>query len=111
MSPEDSEMQDDQEIPLLKDVVDPDEIEHAADGESKVSNELTDKQKILAAIRGEIAVQLNEELQPVILAAISSAVDQATAEIRQVMLDELQGSLQNRIRLLINEALDQQFDS
>ncbi|MEN8179325.1 MAG: hypothetical protein ABFS39_12025 [Pseudomonadota bacterium] len=102
-------MQDEQDIPLLRDVVDPDEIVFNDDSEPAISSESTDQQEIIDVIREGIAVQLNEELQPTIIAAINSAVDQATGELRQIMLDELQGSLQNRIRLLIDGALDKQF--
>ena len=101
-------MQDEQNIPLLQDVVAPDDIEYAKEQESTVAEEITNQQRALDDIREEVAIQLIEELQPAILASINSAVDQATGEIRKVLLDELQGTLQNRLRLLIDEALHKQ---
>lgn len=109
MNSEETEMQDEQNIPLLKDVVDPDEIEYTEYTSPITNKNIPDSKQIIEVIREGIAAQLNQELQPLIVAAINSAVDQATETIKQIMLDELQGSTQNRVRMLIEEALDKQF--
>lgn len=109
MSAEETNMQDEQNIPLLKDVVDPDEIEYTEYKSLVAHKDVPDSREIIEIMRKEITTQLNQELQPLITAAINTAVDQATGTIRQIMLDELQRSLQNRLRMLIEEKFDKQF--
>ncbi|MDJ0805521.1 MAG: hypothetical protein QNJ78_01690 [Gammaproteobacteria bacterium] len=100
-------MQDEQDIPLLKDVVDPEEIE-LIDNNQLADQETGSHQAVPETLRNQITRQINDDLQSVINSAIHTAVEQASGEIRQILLDELQGSLHNHIRQLIDEALQKQ---
>jgi hypothetical protein len=110
MSNEETNMPDDENIPLLLDVVEPNEIEPSVVNQSATNHHPPDTQPNLAVIREDLANRLNEEVGPIITAAITSAVDSATDEIRRVMLDELRGLLENRIHDIIEETLRLEFE-
>ena len=110
MSSQDTDRQDEQNIPLLKDVVDPSQIDSSDHYRSISSEEFPNSAEILLDIRRKIAAQLKQDLQPLISSASHSAVEQASEAIRQIMLDEFQRSLRNQIHMLIEELLDKQFE-
>jgi hypothetical protein len=103
------ERPDEPSIPLLEDVVDPEELDFLAIPKEELPQQSSDHQIIIQTLREGIAAQLTKELQPIVATAVQNAVDQVTAQTRQLLLDELHGSLENHIRLLIQAALDQEF--
>ena len=109
MSAEETDKPDEPEVPVLRNVVDPSELDLTDHAKTAASPETTQPEDLIPGMREAIAEQLKTELQPIIDTAIRSAVEQATGEIRKILLDELQGSLQNRMRHLLDEALEREY--
>ena len=109
MSKQDTDLTDEQAIPLLDDVVEPDLVGVTAAAETVDERKITDHQVIIEVLREGITAQLNKELQPILSDAIEVAVKQATKYARKLLLDELHGTLENRLRTLIEEAVEQEF--
>ena len=108
MSEKEIDTRDEQYIPLLKDVIDPDKVQHSFHKAPIINQKRRDAEESIATTREAITAQLKQELNPLILAAINSAIEQVTVEMKQILLDELRGSLQHRLSTLIEEALDKQ---
>ncbi len=109
MSREVIETADEQAIPLLDDVVDPDELEFSERLQDPGGQQMPDPQAILEVLREGVANQLIRDLQPIITVAVETAVTQVTEQARQLLLDELNGSLENHIRSLIAAAVEREF--
>ncbi|MEN8165842.1 MAG: permease, partial [Pseudomonadota bacterium] len=60
-------------------------------------------------LREGVTDQLIRDLQPIITSAVETAVTQVTQQARQLLLDELNGSLENHIRSLIASAVEREF--
>ena len=110
MSNEETSRPDDEDIPLLRDVVEPNKIEPSIGSQAVENHQTAGAEPDFIAIRQELAHKLYQELSPMISAAMTSAVDSATNEIRRVMLDEARGVLDNRIHDLIEEVLSRRFE-
>lgn len=100
---------DELEIPLLDDVVDPEEIQFTASSTEYQEPQLSEHQAIIEVLREGIAEQLLKELQPIVKSAVETVVSQATLQVEQLLLDELNSSLENRMHTLISESLDTYF--
>jgi hypothetical protein len=111
MSTKDTETTDEQVIPLLDDVVKPDEIEISEKAEEVSSQPIPDTQAIIEVLRMGVANQLIHELQPIVSVAVDTAVTEVTEQARQLLFDELNGSLEKHIRRLIEAAVEREFIS
>lgn len=100
---------DELEIPLLDDVVDPDEIQFATVSVENQEPYPSEHGAIIEVLREGIAEQLIQELQPIVNSAVETVASQATRQIEQLLLDELNSSLENRMRMLISEAVEKYF--
>lgn len=109
MSREDIETADEQAIPLLDDVVDPDELEFSERSQDPGDQQMPDPQAIVEVLREGVVDQLIRDLQPIITVAVETAITQVTQQARQLLLDELNGSLENHIRSLIVAAVEREF--
>lgn len=109
MSIEDRETADEQAIPLLDDVVTLDELGFSERSPDQGDQQTPDPQAILEILREGVADQLILDLQPIITSAVETAVTQVTQQARQLLLDELHGSLENHVRSLIEAAVEREF--
>lgn len=110
MDSRDSEHSESQEIPLLEDIVRPDEIGTDADviGFEGISpTTTTDLPQ--AAMREAIAEQLLQDLKPIVADAVESAISETVKRIDEMLHDELDSPLEHRIRCLIEEQLNKRF--
>ena len=111
-----SDPPEDNEIPLLEDVVAPAEVvieaeeiglEHEKDNRADASVPAYDE--ALLALRDEIAAQLEADLRPMITRAVDRAITEATGRIAQTLHDELDQALEHRIRGLIALHMENEF--
>ncbi|MEJ2393381.1 MAG: hypothetical protein P8045_06065 [Candidatus Thiodiazotropha sp.] len=105
----------DDEIPLLEDVVTPEELEIESEyaGFDDDSEEFTpatpEYDEVLLAMRDEIVAQLESELRPLVIRSVEKAIDEATERLTQILHDELAGPLGHRVRQLIDEHMEEEF--
>jgi phage gp29-like protein len=102
-------------IPLLEDVVTPDEL----DAESELVNldedtESVDSQtpeydKILHDMRDDIVAQLQADLHPLLVQSVEQAIHEAMERAARVMHQELTRPLEQRLLDLIEERMEQEF--
>ena len=106
-------MQDDDDIPLLNDVVSPGDLEtRAATGAyEEEDTEPSGYEEILEVLREGVAAQLVKDLQPLVGAAIEDTLDQISEEIKQSLRYELQDSIESRLRQLIDESVQKSFQA
>ncbi|MEJ2456490.1 MAG: hypothetical protein P8103_20410 [Candidatus Thiodiazotropha sp.] len=107
---------DDEEIPLLEDIVTPEELER--DSEYIEFDEIDSEEytpatpeydEVLLSMRDDIVAQLQSELHPLVIRSVEKAIDEATERLTQVLHDELVGPLGHRVRRLIEERMDEEF--
>jgi hypothetical protein len=106
----------DDEIPLLEDVITPNEVEIRSDDTSmgKAASGVTHASvpaydEALLTLRDEIAAQLEDDLRPMIAKATERAIKEATERIDQILHDELDTTLEHRIRWLIAHHMAHEF--
>ena len=104
------------EIPLLEDIVTPDELERDSeyiDFDDADSEEYTpatpEYDEVLLTLRDDIVAQLQSELHPLVIRSVEKAIDETTERLTQVLHDELTGPLGHRIRHLIEERMEEEF--
>jgi hypothetical protein len=90
------------DIPLLEDRVDTEEGLSPDHGEIETPP-LIDEQKL----REQISADLLSELPSLVSIAIEKAVSEATQQIDQILRDELTGTLDQRLRTLIQLAIQE----
>jgi hypothetical protein len=89
-------------IPLLDEVVDPQEFGQQALPHSAQASLRDGEQKtLLEALREGITAQLSHDLRPIVATAVAHTVEQITEQARQLLQDELNSTLEGRLRLLI----------
>jgi hypothetical protein len=115
MSTEPPDHSDDNQIPLLEDVVCPDELEtdlqdseFDADSEAHAPN-TTNYDTVLLSIRDEIINQLEFELRPLVIRSVEKIIDEATEQLTQVLHAELVGLLEQRVHSLIKKCMEEEF--
>lgn len=107
--------QQDDEIPLLEDVVAADELAIAeedgifAAAHDSVESVVPAYDQELLNLRDEIMSQLEEDLQPIIAQAVERAIAQTTARIGQILHDELDHTLEHQLRGLIARHMEKRF--
>ena len=111
----DSPLKPDDEIPLLEDVVTPEELERDSeyvdfDDDSEVYIPATPEyDEVLLSMRDDIVAQLEGELRPLLVRSVEKAIDEATERLTQVLHDELTGPLEHRICQLIEQRMEEEF--
>lgn len=113
---DESERHEDDEIPLLEDVVSPEELEIQSeyiDFDDADSEEYTpatpEYDEVLSTMRDDIVAQLETELRPLVIRSVEKAIDEATERLTQVLHDELTSPLEHRVRSLIEERMEEEF--
>ncbi|MCU7933061.1 MAG: hypothetical protein KZQ90_19885 [Candidatus Thiodiazotropha sp. (ex Codakia rugifera)] len=114
MSKDEQSDDQNQTIPLLEDVVTTDEVESEYidfiddDGEMEDSG-VPEYDEELLAMRDDIAKQLEDNLRTLVSEAVKQAIEETTARIGQLLHDELDSTLEHRIRNLIEQRLEIEF--
>jgi hypothetical protein len=110
MDSRDSEHSETPEIPLLEDIVRPDEIGSDTDAiEFKGIAATSSPDLSQPAMREAIAEQLLQDLKPIVADAVESAISETVKRIDEMLHDELDSPLEHRIQCLIEEQLDKRF--
>ncbi|MCU7798538.1 MAG: hypothetical protein KZQ75_15535 [Candidatus Thiodiazotropha sp. (ex Myrtea spinifera)] len=116
MNNHETEKTEDSDIPLLEDVVTPEELEieseyitfeEEAPKEAKV--QVPEYDEVLLSMRDSIAEQLVQDLRPMVAKAVESAITETVGRISQMLHDELDSPLEHRIRCLIQEHMEAEF--
>lgn len=102
-------------IPLLEDVVTPDELDAESelvnldeDTES-VGSQTPEYDKILHDMRDDIVAQLQADLHPLLVQSVEQAIHEAMERAARVMHQELTRPLEQRLLDLIEERMEQEF--
>ena len=106
--------QEEDEIPILEDIVTTDELERDSEyiefaEPVPAASSVPEYDEVLLAMRDDIAAQLEQELLGVAAEAVERAIAESTERIAQVLHDELDGNLAHRIRGLIAQRMEQEF--
>ncbi len=114
MSEEEKKTQLDPDIPLLEDVVEPDELASELQTFSKLPSTFDDSgipeyDEVLLAMRDEIARQLQDDLSRMLSSVLNRAIEEAGEQIKQALHDRLDTALEQKIRFLIDQRLDMEF--
>jgi hypothetical protein len=106
-------MQDDDDIPLLDDVVDPGalDLRATAGAYEEDDTEPSGYEEVLEVLREGVAAQLLKELQPLVDAAIADTLEEISEQIKQSLRHELQDSIESRLHQLIGESVQKAFRS
>jgi hypothetical protein len=102
-------------IPLLEDVVTPDELDAESelvnldeDTES-VGSQTPEYDKILHDMRDDIVAQLQADLHPLLVQSVEQAIHEALERAARAMHQELTRPLEQRLLDLIEERMEQEF--
>jgi hypothetical protein len=114
MSDERNKPDGDNGIPLLKDVIEPDELASEFQAYSKpaeVSDDsgIPEYDEVLLAMRDEIAKQLQDDLSKMLSSVLNRAIEEVSEQITRTLHDELDNTLEQKIRFLIDQRLDMEF--
>ncbi|MGD8587734.1 MAG: hypothetical protein PVG22_02780 [Chromatiales bacterium] len=89
-------------IPLLDEVVDPQELKlHALTNASESSRRNGKQKRLLEILQKGITAQLSHDLQSIVTTAVAQTVEQVTEQVRQLLQDELNSAIEEHLRLLI----------
>jgi hypothetical protein len=104
------------DIPLLEDVVIPDDLEIDSgfvifdDNESTSFDSATPEyDEVLLAMRDDILAQLEAELHASVVSAVEQAIDETSERLSRILHTELTGKLEQRIRRLIEQRMEREF--
>lgn len=104
------------EIPLLEDVVTPEQLEIESEFILFEEEETTPTESdaprydaTLPALRDEIAAQLQADLQSLVGQALDQAILEITQRLSRSLHEQLDDTLQRRIRSLIEQRLEREF--
>ncbi len=116
MASDKQDIGEDDEIPLLEDIVTPEELEIESefivfdDADSEDFAVATPEyDEVLLSMRDDIIAQLQADLHPLVVRSVEKAIDETTLRITKILRDELTGPLGHRVRLLIEERMEQEF--
>jgi len=116
MSIDPPDLPDDDKIPLLEDIVTPEELERESeyidfdDADSEDFAAATPEyDEVLQAMRDDIVTQLEADLRPLVIRSVEKAIDEATERLTQILHDELTGPLEHRVRTLIEQRMEEEF--
>jgi len=94
---------DDSSIPLLEEVVDPQELDAAHSPRAESGPGVRDQKTLLEVLREGITAQLSHDLRPIVATAVAHTVEQITEQARQRLLQELNEAMEARLRHLIDQ--------
>jgi hypothetical protein len=103
------------QIPLLEDVVTPEELEIESeyvvfdDDSEEFTPATPEYDEVLLTMRDDIVAQLERELRPLVIRSVEKAIDEATERLTQILHDELTSPLGLRVRQLIDERMEEEF--
>lgn len=104
------------DIPLLEDIVTPDELESDSDtidliaeAPESAESQVPEYDEVLLAMRDDIAARLLEELKPIVAQSVQRAITETIDRIEQILHDELDSTLEHRIRGLIDTRMETEF--
>jgi hypothetical protein len=110
------EIPEEDEIPLLEDVVTPEELDKESEYivfEDKDSEEFTaatsEYDEVLLAMRKDILAQLQADLRPLVLRSLEQAIDEALERATRILHKELTQPLEKRLLNLIEERMEEEF--
>jgi hypothetical protein len=114
MNRDDKSQNPDSAIPLLEDVVSLEEIESEYIEFNEDEAEIEDSgvpeyDEELLAMRDEIARQLEDDLQDIVAEALNRVIEETASRVTQMLHDELDSTLTQRIRYLIEQRLEGEF--
>ncbi|MEJ2621322.1 MAG: hypothetical protein P8163_13975 [Candidatus Thiodiazotropha sp.] len=114
MSDEQNKLDAESDIPLLEDVILPDDLASEFQAFSKPPEGSDDSgipeyDEVLLAMRDEIAKQLQDDLSQMFSSVLNRAIEEAGERITQTLHDELDTSLEQKVRFLIDQRLDREF--
>lgn len=116
MATEEQDKRNNNGIPLLEDIVNLKELNIEAeylefdevDSEEYIPATL-EYDRVLLSMRNEIAAQLEADLRPLVVSSVEKAINEISGRLKQILRDELTDSLDQRVRLLIEERMEQEF--
>lgn len=104
------------DIPLLEDVVIPDDLEidpgFVVFDETRPTNfdaATPEYDEVLLAMRDDILAQLEGELHASVVSAVEQAIDETSERLSRILHTELTGKLEQRIRHLIEQSMEREF--
>ncbi|MET0064979.1 MAG: hypothetical protein ABW076_01400 [Candidatus Thiodiazotropha sp.] len=105
---------DEASIPLLQDVITEEElaseyISFAENDLEKASSGIPEYDEVLLAMRDDIARQLHEDLWLMVSKALDRAIEEASHQVAKTLHKELDTTLEQRIRDLIERRLELDF--
>lgn len=116
MNSHETEKTEASDIPLLEDVVTPEELESeseyitfAEEASEDTETQVPEYDEVLLAMRDSIVEQLLQDLRPMVAQAVESAIGETVGRITQMLHDELDSPLEHRIRCLIEEHMEAEF--
>jgi hypothetical protein len=106
----------DDDIPMLEDIVTPEELERAPQ-HVELDNGVSDAfagsapeyDEALPAMRDDILAQLQSELHSLTIRSVEQAIDAALEHTTHILHKELTQALEARMRTLIEERMEQEF--
>ena len=114
MSDEEKKPDVDPDIPLLEDVVKPDELASELRTftelpEISEDSGIPEYDEVLLAMRDDIAKQLQDDLSQMLSEVLDRAIEEAGEQIIRTLHDELDTTLEQKIRYRIDQRLDMEF--
>jgi hypothetical protein len=114
MSDEQNKLDAESDIPLLEDVIQPDELAsefHTFSKPPEVAEDsgIPEYDEVLLAMRDEIAKQLQDDLSQMFSSVLNRAIEEAGEQITRTLHDELDASLEQKVRFLIDQRLEREF--
>jgi hypothetical protein len=114
MSDEQNKLDADSEIPLLEDVIKPDELAsefHTFSKQPDASDDsgIPEYDEVLLVMRDEIAKQLQDDLSQMFSSVLNRAIEEVGEQITQTLHNELDARLEQKVRFLIDQRLDREF--
>ncbi len=104
------------EIPMLEDIVSPEELERDSeyltfsdDDSEEYTPATPEYDEVLMDMRDDIVAQLQSELHPLVIRSVEKVIDETTARITRVLHDELVKPLGHRVRHLIEQRMEEEF--
>lgn len=116
MNDDKRQRQEEEAIPLLEDVVEPEQLEIESEfgvfedeETTPVGNNIAGNEALRIALREEIASQLQDDLQSLVGQALDQAILEISQRLSRSLHEQLDGTLQRRIRVLIEQRLEHAF--
>jgi phage gp29-like protein len=110
------EKPEEDEIPLLEDIVTPEELEReseyivfGADDSEEFAAAKPEYDEVLLAMRDDILAQLQADLHPLVVRSVEQVIDESLESVTRILHKELARPLEQRLRTLIEERMEEKF--